>query len=262
MGSVRYGIWSSNDHVPPIHNSTQTSYSSHMKTKPITFLLVLTFLLLFSGSFVVFADDLQDGLDAYNRKDYETAYKLFLPLAEHGDAEAQSVLGTMYVEGQGVPQDYKEAIKWYRLSAEQGLALGQYNLGSMYGNGQGVPQDYKEVVQWHRLSAEQGFALAQYNLGVSYRKGQGVPQDYKEAIKWYRLSAEQGFPFAQSNLGSMYYKGLGVPQDYVLAHMWWNIAGSNGVEIAIEKRNLLTKEMTKQQIEKAQEMARNWKPKK
>ena len=74
-----------------------------MKTKSVTFLLSLTFLFLFS-SFVV-ADDLQDGLDAVQRKDYKTAYKLWLPLAEQGDATAQNNLGSMYEKGQGVPQD-------------------------------------------------------------------------------------------------------------------------------------------------------------
>ena len=95
-----------------------------------------------------------------------------------------------------------------------------------------------------------------------YKHGQGVPQDYKEAVRWYRLSAEQGNADAQYNLAKMYYQGLGVPKDYVSAHMWINLAASNGEEGAIEKRNMVEKEMTPQQIEKAKEMARNWKPKK
>ena len=92
-----------------------------------------------------------------------------------------------------------------------------------------------------------------------HSKGQGVPQDYKEAVKWYRLSAEQGDAVAQFNLGFMYGKGLGVPQDYVSAHMWWNLSGSNGHKDAVTNRNIVEKKMTKQQIEKAQELARNWK---
>ena len=48
--------------------------------KPLTFLLALTFLFLFSS--VVFGDDLQDGEDAAKRGDFKTAYKLWLPLAE------------------------------------------------------------------------------------------------------------------------------------------------------------------------------------
>ena len=100
--------------------------------KKLTFLLALTFLFLFSGSSVVFADDLQDGLDAYKRQDYKTAHRLWLPLAEQGNATAQNNLGNMYSEGKGVPQDYKEAVKWLRLSAEQGNAVAQYHLGIMY----------------------------------------------------------------------------------------------------------------------------------
>ena len=74
--------------------------------KSLTFLLALTFLFLFSGSSVVFADDFQDGLDAYDRKDYQEAVKWFRLSAEQGDANAQSNLGKVYHNGQGVPQDY------------------------------------------------------------------------------------------------------------------------------------------------------------
>ena len=116
-----------------------------MKTKQLTFLLALTFLFLFSGS--VYGDDLQDGLDAVEREDYETAYKLLLPFAEKGDAAAQFFLGQLYNEGEIVPQNKKEAIRWFRLSAEQGHAKAQYNLGNRYLKGQGVPQDYKEAVK-------------------------------------------------------------------------------------------------------------------
>ena len=71
-----------------------------MKTKPLT--LSLTFLLFFSSSSVVFADDYRDGFDAYERKDYETAYKLWFPLAGKGHAKAQTALGLMYDIGQGI----------------------------------------------------------------------------------------------------------------------------------------------------------------
>jgi uncharacterized protein len=88
-----------------------------------------------------------DAAEALEREDYETAYKLFLPLAEQGDADAQFNLGVMYDEGEGVPQDDKEAVKWWRLSAEQGDASSQFMLGLMYEEGLGVPQDCKEAVQ-------------------------------------------------------------------------------------------------------------------
>jgi uncharacterized protein len=226
-----------------------------MKT-PLTFLLSLTFLFLFSGC--VYGDDLQDATDAYKRKDYETAYKLFLPLAELDIA--QSFLGVMYEKGQGVPQDYKEAVKWYLLSAEQGNILGQVSLGSMFKTGRGVTQNYKEAVKWYRLSAEKGVAIAQFFLGLMYGNGKGVIEDYKEAVKWYRLSAEQGHTGGARFLGRMYAKGTGVLKDYALAHMWWNICGSSGDKDCVKSRDKIEQIMTPSQIEKAQDMARNWKP--
>ena len=81
-----------------------------------------------------FDDDFEYAVDAYEREDYETSYKLFLPLAEQGDAEAQCNLGVMYYEGIGVPQYYEEAIKWYRLAAEQRHERAQFNLEMMHGN--------------------------------------------------------------------------------------------------------------------------------
>ena len=98
--------------------------------------------------------------------------------------------------------------------------------------------------------------------GNKFYYGQGVPQDYKEAVKWYRLSAEQGLAQAQNNLGLMYQNGRGVPQDYALAHMWFNLCGSSGDKDCVKNRNIVEEKMTPQQIEKAQRLTRNWKPKK
>ena len=88
-----------------------------MKT-PLTFLLSLTFLFLFSGS--VYGDDVQDGWDAYDRKDYKTTHRLWLSSAEQGFASAQYNLGLMYAKGNGVPQNYALAHMWFNLSGSNG----------------------------------------------------------------------------------------------------------------------------------------------
>ena len=61
-------------------------------------------------------------------------------------------------------------------------------------------------------------------------------------------------------MGAMYEKGQGVPRDYALAHMWFSLSGSNGYKDGVKNKNLVEKEMTPSQIEKAQRLARNWKP--
>ena len=75
---------------------------------------------------------------APNPKDYTTAFSLWRPLADKGDANAQYNLGLMYDNGQGVAQDFKEAVRLYRLAAAQGDADAQYSLGVMYDTGKGV----------------------------------------------------------------------------------------------------------------------------
>ena len=94
----------------------------------------------------------QEGLDAYKRKDFGTAFKELRPFAEQGDAVAQKNLGLMYTHGSDVPKDYKLAVKWFRKSAEQGNAGAQFNMGSIYGDGYGVPQDYELALKWFRKS--------------------------------------------------------------------------------------------------------------
>ena len=85
-----------------------------------------------------------------------------------------------------------------RRLAEQGDALAQSNLGVMYDNGEGVPEDDAEAVRWYRMAAEQGNASAQNNLGVMYANGEGVPENYVLAYAWLNLAAAQGHEGAVS----------------------------------------------------------------
>ena len=89
-----------------------------------------------------------------------------------------------------------------------------------------------------------------------YANGEGVLKDEAEAVRWYRLSADQGNATAQYNLGVSYSNGEGVLKDSVLAHMWFNIAGANGNEAAREGRDNLERDMTRDEITRATELAR------
>jgi len=111
------------------------------------------------------------------------------------------------------------------------------------------------LTEWKPL-AEQGDASVQYNLGLMYDNGEGVIEDDKEAVKWFRLAAEQGDAKAQSNLAFMHANGEGVIENNVYAHMWFNIAAANGSENAKGNKDILVKEMTTQDISKAQDLAR------
>jgi len=125
-----------------------------------------------------------------------------------------------------------------------------------------TPKPTQEQVRENIRKAEQGDAEAQSVLGLMYSLGLGVPQDSQEAVKWYRRAAEQGYAGAQSNLGWMYEKGQGVPKDDVLSYKWYNLAAAQEYEIATENRDIIAKKMNTSQIQEAQRLAREFKPKK
>jgi TPR repeat protein len=172
----------------------------------------------------------EDGMDAAESGDYETALRLWRPLADQGNATVQNLLGQMYRQGTGVPQDYAAAMSWYQKAADQGNASAQFNLGFMHFNGLGVPSDYAAAMSWYRRAADQGNTAAQLDLGVMYLQGKGAPQDHVSAYMWFNLAA------------------AAVP-----AVEFPNVAAAYRDEVAAE--------MTPAQIAEAQRLAREWKPK-
>ena len=119
--------------------------------------LVISLLaMMMGGTTAVVAADFQKGIIAAKSGDFATALREWTPLAKQGNATAQSLLGSMYHEGQGVPQNHKTAVKWFTLAAEQGDADAQSNLGLMYGMGTGVIQDNVYAHMWWNIAASSG----------------------------------------------------------------------------------------------------------
>lgn len=164
------------------------------------------------------------GEDAYLAEDYEAAMRIWAPLADQGDADAQNMVGFMYRWGQGVEQDFEKARRWYRSAAGQ------------------------------------GHARAQNNLGLLYRYV-GVPKDYATAFRWFLRAAEQGNAAGQNHLGLMFYKGEGVTQNYVQAYKWALLAADQGLDPAIQALAMLERVMTPAQIQEAKALAAAWKSK-
>jgi len=138
------------------------------------------------------AGSLEDAVSAEMRGDYATALKLYRPLAERGNADAQAFLGYLYAVGNGVRQDYAEAAKWYQLSAAQGDIYAQVNLAGMYENGQGVPQDYVMAHMWFNLAAAKGNIPSEAyreNLAQKMTPDQ-VAQAQRMAREWKQTPAQ------------------------------------------------------------------------
>lgn len=87
---------------------------------------------------------------AFDRADYKTALKVWMPAAEAGDPEAQNSVGEIFERGLGTDPNYEVAALWYRKAAEQGHKGAQFNLGTLYETGNGVAQDKAMALNWYR----------------------------------------------------------------------------------------------------------------
>ena len=66
----------------------------------------------------------QQGFEAATREDYQTAFKLWLPLAEQGNAKAQVLLGLAYLLGKGVQFNKSLAKEWFYKACDNGEKIG------------------------------------------------------------------------------------------------------------------------------------------
>ncbi|MGH7801375.1 MAG: caspase family protein [Thermodesulfobacteriota bacterium] len=90
---------------------------------------------------------------SYDRSNYATALKVWLPQAEEGDATAQTYVGEIYEKGLGLQPDYVLAAQWYSKAAEKGYARAQVNLGHLYEKGLGVEKDPSKALSWYRKAS-------------------------------------------------------------------------------------------------------------
>ena len=90
---------------------------------------------------------------SYDRADYATALKIWLPQAKAGDPKAQTYVGEIFEKGLGTQPDYAAAVSWYQKAADQGFARAEIDLGGLYERGLGVPQDMRKALNWYRRAS-------------------------------------------------------------------------------------------------------------
>ena len=185
-------------------------------------LVVVAVVCFLSSEMPCLAGPSEDARAALNGKDYTTALRLWTPLANAGDAEAQTELGRLYDRGLGVQKDDLTALAWFRKAAEKGYARAQNAVGSFYASGRGVEKNDSEAVNWYRKAAEQGYAPAQANLGVRYMTGKGVTTDYDQGILWLTRATQRGNVRAKAQLGLASEQGHGVGKDAARAVALYN----------------------------------------
>jgi len=175
------------------------------------FLLACLVFPAFSG-----ADQLEDAKTAFDNKDYEKACELLSPMAEAKNAEAQTRLGIMYLNGQGVERDLTKGLGLIMEAANQGYDVAQACALNVFMD-----------------MAREGDTGAMYNVGGMCLKGWGGDQDKAVCLKWLEEAARLGHLPSAEMLNKIYSKGqFGIPRDKEKAAEWKDVA--KGFEKGIE----------------------------
>ncbi|MBR9970497.1 trypsin-like peptidase domain-containing protein [Magnetospirillum sulfuroxidans] len=175
---------------------------------------------------------IDEGLSAYQRKDWPVALREFEPLAKTGDTVAQSRLGHMLLNGNGLAKDLFQAVKLLTEAAEKGDALAQNTLGGLYFRGNGVGRDPARALIWFGRAAEQNQPNALNNLGQLYFTGNGVAKNEAKALEYLRRAADMGISASWESIGIAYWHGRGVPVDKAAALPWLKKAAERGHLVA------------------------------
>ncbi len=118
---------------------------------PIVFFVALALLL----PSIARADQLEDGRGAFYGEEYDKAIQLLLPLAKHGNAEAQEKVGEMFLYGLGVNKYCERAVEWLTKSANQRYLYASHLLGRLYDDGQCENKDNIKAYMWYTLAASE-----------------------------------------------------------------------------------------------------------
>lgn len=156
----------------------------------------------------------EDAKEAYRNEDYEAALREARPLAEHGDAGAQTLLGNMYKNGRGVQQDYEKAIAWYMKAFRQGDVAADYWLKQLHNEVSVIM--FCSAEKFNLITfplAREGYSPAQERVCYAFAKGMcGLPKDFQKAREWCERAIKQGYTEAQYILDEI------IPEQEILTH--------------------------------------------
>jgi TPR repeat protein len=137
-----------------------------------------------------------EGWDAIAEGDYAAAEAFWRPRAEAGDVGA--MVGMAYAASLAARDD--EAARWYHRAAVRGDADAQTLLASAYLEGRGVVRDPKLAYAWYLIAAEAGHPHAAQARDLAARWLS--PAERAEARAMVRRWRIEGMPAAPRQEGS------------------------------------------------------------
>ena len=143
--------------------------------------------------------DVKAGVDAWQQGDYEKAVRVWRPLAQAGDPDAQFNMGQANKLGRGVKADMAVALDWYRKAAAQGHVRAEDNLGLlMFQQGERA-----SALPYLQRSAARGEPREQYIVGTALFNGDLTTKNWPRAYALMSRAAAAGLAQATASLKQM-----------------------------------------------------------
>jgi localization factor PodJL len=180
--------------------------------------------------------------------------------AERGDASAQFIVATRYLDGEGVTQDVTRAAHWYQKAALAGLAPAQYRLATLFERGRGVPKDTATALVWYERAAGQGNVKAMHNAAVIAAGTEAGKPNYDLAYKWFLAASQNGLKDSQFNLAVLYERALGTKANVNEALFWYLVAASQNDADARKRAEVLSQNLSPLAVEAVRAKAKTWIP--
>lgn len=145
--------------------------------------------------------------------------------ADHGDVKAQFTLAKHYEQQF---QD-RERLKYLRKAASNGHAEANFILGRLYMDGDGSAVRSNDQAFRHFLRAKElGVKKALPHLAWCYLKGKGTIPDLKKAFELYETIYKSGDLRSGAALGNFYYEGSFPKKDHAKALRYFESALKTG----------------------------------
>lgn len=126
--------------------------------------------------------------------------RLLRAAAAARNMEAMSMMASMLIAGDMVPENMAASIAMAREAADKGDNPSRVLMARALYTGQTVPVDKAASARYARLASDEGFAEGQLVYGQLLFEGAGVTQDRPAAVRLYRRAAAQGFEPARKEL--------------------------------------------------------------
>lgn len=138
------------------------------------------------------SDPLEPAKAAIRVKDYGKAVGTLGALADHGDARAQHLLGSLYLAGLGVAPDRTRAVQLYAASAAGGEARAAYGLAALLATDD--PPDAAGARRWLARAADLGDPEARElqergALPLEFRLRDALPDEASLLVAFWRAAA-------------------------------------------------------------------------